>query len=216
LIGIRDEVTQFPHRRRVLWLAGGCALIIVVWLSRSVWLDWPARWLDVGESPEPADVIVVPSGHAYTRIHEAGLLVSHGYARTVFLTTSDEPDQSFLLMGMRVTERDLLARLMARERIPSEIVTLGPAATSTRADSLAFRYYASAKGVHSAILVTSHLHSRRARWAYRRALAGLPVRLITIETPQSDFPVHRWWQTEDGLLNVVTEYLKFGFYLVHY
>ena len=32
----------------------------------------------------------------------------------------------------------------------------------------------------------------------------------------SDYPAVRWWQDEHGLLFVIDEYLKLGFYMTHY
>lgn len=181
-----------------------------------MWLQWPADWLVINERPVQSDVIVVPSGQVHARIPKAAELIHQGYAQALFVTAGGDLDQTFLLMGMRVTDRDVLVRLIARERIPPEMVTMGPHVPSTFADAVVFRDYARAHHTQSAILVTSHLHARRARWTYRRVLAGLPVRLITVDAPQSDFPVDHWWRNEDGLLNVINEYLKIGFYVTHF
>lgn len=192
------------------------AVALLIALTRTAWLPWSASLLVVNEPPGLADVVVVPSGQALTRVPKAAELLRAGHSRTLFTATVGDVDRTLLLMGMRVTDTELLGRLIDRERIPRDTVTIITGVTSTYEDALAFRDYARAHHVRSAILVTSHLHSRRARWTYRRVLAGLPLQLTTVEAPQSDFNADRWWQDEDGLLVVINEYLKFGFYFINY
>jgi uncharacterized SAM-binding protein YcdF (DUF218 family) len=202
-------------RRVVAYAAAAVAIVVAVILSRSVWLVWPGGWLVVNEHPLRSDVIVVPSGHTSWRISKATKLFHDGYASALFTTASGDLDETLLAMGMRITDTDVVEHMLVRKSIPREAITVVAGGTSTYTDALAFREYARTKRVRSAILVTSHLHSRRARWTYERVLPQT-LRLTVIDADQPEFSVDRWWQSENGLLDVVAEYLKLGFYLTHY
>jgi uncharacterized SAM-binding protein YcdF (DUF218 family) len=215
------QVLTPPLRRRRLrrWLqvsAAAAVVIVVAVLTRVTWMPFLATVLTVNDPAASCDVLIVPSGQTLTRVPAAARLLRAGYARSVFAASSGDFEQGFLLMGMHVTDTELVWRVVDRERIPRDAVTVATQVTSTYEDAVAFREYARAHNVRSATIVTSHLHSRRARWTYRRVLRDLPVHLSTVEVPQSDFPVDRWWRSEPGLLTVADEYLKFAFYLTHY
>ena len=203
------------NRGWIKWSAVLLAVLVSVILTRSIWLAWPGEWLYINDAPVRSDVIVVPSGQIHWRIPKAAKLFREGYAPAVFSAASGEPDGTLLLVGMRMPDTEIVTRLLERESVPSGAITVATGVTSTYTDALAFREYVRTHGVQSAILVTSHLHSRRARWTYTRVLPPR-LRLTVIEAEQPDLSVDRWWQTEDGMLDVIAEYLKFGFYLTHY
>jgi uncharacterized SAM-binding protein YcdF (DUF218 family) len=202
-------------RRRLLWLASMLALIALVAVTRSVWLPWPALWLDVSEPVSVSDMIVMPSGQFAARIPKAAELLRHHFGRTLFATSGEGYDATLRVLGIQMTEAELLSRLLASQGIAAKAVTMSIGSHSTYGDAIAFREYVRTTGIHSALIVTSHLHSRRVRWMYRRVLPASFV-LTVIEAPQTDFEVRRWWQYEDGMLAVVNEYLKLAFYVVHY
>jgi uncharacterized SAM-binding protein YcdF (DUF218 family) len=170
----------------------------------------------VTDPPEKADVIFPLSGQTLWRGPKAAQLFQEGYAQRVIVTGKGESDYLLLLLGVRMMDTEVASRLLQRFGIPEEAMVLLNGETSTYEEALLFRDYIRTHPVKSAILVTSHLHSRRARWTFEKMLREEGVKLFVVEAEQPHFPVHRWWQHEDGLITVVNEYLKFAFYLLHY
>ncbi len=69
---------------------------------------------------------------------------------------------------------------------------------------------AAKNGWHSLLLVTDRFHTRR---ALRTFQTMAPNAIIAVSAPDdSRYTPERWWTTEEGLVAVVTELLKLGFY----
>jgi uncharacterized SAM-binding protein YcdF (DUF218 family) len=204
--------------KRRLWLTAA-ALVIVAALgtmSRAFWLPLPARWLYVNDRIEPADLLVILSGNSLWRAKGAARLYREHYAPQIIVNGGDTSEFFELLTGERAYDAELIARVLVRLGVPRDALILSDGVTSTHDEAVAFKEYLRAHPIRRAILVTSHLHSRRARWTFRRALAGTSVEVMAIEADQPDISVHDWWQHPDAALGVLNEYLKFGYYVVHY
>lgn len=202
--------------RRIAWAAAGLLLVVTIAATRSFWLPLPGVWLDVSQNPEPADVIFVLSGHSADRARAAARLYHQRYGSQILVTGSKESDVLLLVTGERILDTEIVARMLARLGVPRSATSLVNDVTSTRDDAEAFKAYVRAHSVRSAIVVTSHLHSRRARWTLRHVVNDSSIRLQLVEADQPDFTPGQWWQDEDGLVTVFNEYLKLGFYRLHY
>jgi uncharacterized SAM-binding protein YcdF (DUF218 family) len=195
------------------------AVLIVAALgivSRSQWLPLPAAWLRVDDPPRPSDVMMVLSGQSLWRARKAAQLFQDKYAPRILVSGGDIDEYFGLLTNEYVYDAELQARVLVRLGVPRDAMVLLNGMKSTHDEALAFTEYARGHPTRSVILVTSHLHSRRARWAFRRALAGTPTHVTAVEADQPDVDVHDWWRHPDASLGLLNEYLKFGYYLVHY
>lgn len=201
-------------RRLLAALMAGVLLTAALVATRSWWLPLPSRWLDVSSSIEPADAIVVMSGNSLARAKAAAKLYREHYASRLLVTGGGESELLLLVTGERLPEVHITGRMLARLGVPLSAITLVSGVTSTSQDGEAISAYVRSHRIRSAIIVTSHLHSRRARLTLGRALAGLPVSIQFVEAEQADFVASRWWHDEDGVITVVNEYLKFGYYLL--
>ena len=200
-------------------LRAAAVLIVVVLMvvaTRSWWLPVPGEWLDVSGPVEPADIIFVLSGQSLWRAKGAARLYQQHYAPHVVASAGNTTDLLLLVTGERITESDALDRMLTRLGVPRDVTTIIGGSTSTREDADVFGRYVRSHHVQSAIVVTSHLHSRRARWTIRRALDDFSIKVQFVEADQPFFTASQWWQNEDGLVTVFGEYLKFAFYLTHY
>jgi len=206
-----------PVKRR-LWLTLAALGIVAVAgiISRAFWLPVPAQWLDVNDRIRPADVMFVLSGNSLWRVKGAALLYRQHYAPQVIVSGGNIDDYFELLTGERAYGAELTGRVLVRLGVPRDALVLINGMKSTHDEALAFRNYVRAHPTRTAILVTSHLHSRRARWMFRRALADTAVDVLVVEADQPDVNVHDWWRHPDAALGVLIEYLKFGYYVVHY
>jgi len=206
---------RFSRRVRIVGITL-LVLLALAALTRATWLPIPARWLVVNDRIEPADVIIVLSGNTLPRAKGAAQLFKDGYGSHVIVNGGRENEYFELLTGERAYDSELTARVLVRLGVPRESLVLNNGMLSTRDEAIAFRQYVATHPVHKAILVTSHLHSRRARWVFRRTLAGTGVDVRAIEVPQADVDVRTWWQNPEAALGVLNEYLKFVYYAVHY
>lgn len=176
----------------------------------------PAKWLVANDRIEPADVIVVLSGNSLARAKGAARLYLEQCAPRLIVNGGNQSEFFELLTGERVHDAELTGRVLVRLGVPRESLVLFNSMSSTRDEAAAFRQYVATHPIRKAILVTSHLHSRRARWIFRRALAGTGVEVTAIDAPQPDVSVDDWWQHPDAALGVLNEYLKFVYYAVKY
>jgi uncharacterized SAM-binding protein YcdF (DUF218 family) len=97
-----------------------------------------------------------------------------------------------------------------------EIIPFEGGVTSTRDEALAFRDYVQEHTVTRAIIVASALQTRRARWIFKRVLAGQPVEVQLVAAPYRGFDETNWWKSERGLIAVNNEFIKLVFYRVVY
>lgn len=203
-------------KRRLVAVLAIAMIIATTGMTSAWWLPLAGQWLDVSEPVEPADIIFVVSGHSLWRAKKAAKLYTQRLAPRVVAAGGGESELLLFVTGERIMDTEISGRILAHLGVPRDSTTLIDGVTSTHDDAEAFRKYVQAHHVRSAIIVTSHLHSRRARWSFRRELRDLPVRMQFVEADQPDVDAARWWQREDGLVTVFNEYVKFAFYLTHY
>jgi uncharacterized SAM-binding protein YcdF (DUF218 family) len=67
-----------------------------------------------------------------------------------------------------------------------------------------------------ATVVTSHYHTRRARWAFSLVLGPRAGQVTFVSAPTDGFTAENWWRRQEGRMAVVGEYLKLAFYAVRY
>jgi uncharacterized SAM-binding protein YcdF (DUF218 family) len=200
-------------RRLRLSVAAVIIVAALAILSRSLWLPLPAKWLQLADAPRPADAMMVLSGQSLWRARKAAQLFHDHYAPRVLVSGGDIDEYFGLLTNERVYDAELQARVLARLGVPRDAMVLVNGMKSTRDEALAFRQYAREHPLRSVILVTSHLHSRRARWAFRHALGGVPIDVMAVEADQPHLNARDWWRHPDAALGVLNEYLKFGYYV---
>jgi uncharacterized SAM-binding protein YcdF (DUF218 family) len=174
-----------------------------------------ADWLDVGRSPQPADVVMLLNGGENTRPFVAAALVRGGWARQVLLAnTLDSPQ---VAAGVVLSDGELNGRVMQYCGLnPRQIVLLDGQAESTFDEARALAAYLEHGPSTRVLLVTDGYHTRRARWVFRRVLGIRAEQLSVVSAPTDLFQNQRWWQTDAGFTAVSSEYLKLGLYHLRY
>jgi uncharacterized SAM-binding protein YcdF (DUF218 family) len=186
-------------------------------------LAWAAaRALVVNVELPHSDALVVLSGSgAYVeRTREAAELFRQGRAPHIVLTNDNS------IGGWSVEQQrnplfvERAAAELKRAGVPPErIVVLPPAVASTYDEATLLRSYAEREGVRSLLVVTSAYHSRRAWWTLRRVFRGsnvaLGIKAVGHGGAESPAP-SRWWWHASGWRSVGGEYVKQGYYWLHY
>jgi len=177
-------------------------LAIVVGLS-AVGIGGVGHWLVVADPLEPAQAIVVISGHLPFRAMEAASIYRQGWAPEVWLTRAIRPAQEEALAQLGIEfirgeayNREVLERLGVSAKA---IRVLKKGVRNTAEEVRAISEELKQVGGNGVIIVTSKPHTRRVR-AIWRALRGDTPEVIVRYAREDPFNPARWWRnTKDAL-----------------
>jgi len=148
-----------------------------------------------------SDVIVAVSGDNGPRTETAVALWKQGYAPLLlFSGAALDPDS--------VSSAELMKRDAIRLGVPAEAILVEPASATTEENARLVAQLMADKGLHTAILVTSPYHQRRASVLFGRTFApnGLAFRNYPARDPAWD--PDRWWMREPSRTLTLVELAK--------
>jgi uncharacterized SAM-binding protein YcdF (DUF218 family) len=173
------------------------------------WFFNAGTLLIAADPPQPSDVIVVLAGNSPDRLRHAEELRQQGLVHLVVVS-----NERVHTHGLETTWLDLYrAGVSAPELPPASLIVLDPPPESTIDEARRAADVLSARGLHSALLVTDAFHSRRASLLFAAAFAhrGLTVR----STPAADYlDLAHWWSHPVAARRVAEEWTKVAVYLV--
>ena len=164
--------------------------------------------LAVSDPLAPADAIVAISGDVSgARVETAIALWKAHYAPVlVFSGASSDPESA--------PSAELMKREAVRAGVPPDAVIVEGASTTTGENAARVAEVMRAQGLHTAILVTSPYHQRRAALLFSRTFspAGLAFRNRPADDPQWD--ANTWWTREPSRTLTMVELAKLGALIV--
>lgn len=190
-------------------LVFGLLLLCTAWL----WLPFLGSWLLLPSQTVQkgrADVIVVLGGGGPERLMQGIELYKQGLAPQLWVTG----DMPFSQMT-NFTEGELAQRFAIEQGVPFGSIRL-LATTSTWKDGQEIAAALQRMGARQVLVVTSWYHSRRAVCVLKRHLAGTQIVVFYHAPPIHTAGPEYWWQQEEGLVNVINEWFKFGLYWAKY
>ncbi len=201
-------------KRSVTWL-GLLVLLALGVSSRDAILPGMSSWLDVGESPDCADHVLILPGDESLRPLVGAAIYNSGLARDVLVpktrVSADEKD------GISLPTNEIVRRVLRHRGIPDEkILPLPGASRTTFDDARALAAYLESRPHDTVIVITNAFHSRRTRYIFRQVLGPMSDRLRFVAAPNPGFADDNWWQTRSGARIVLSENLKLAFYRVRY
>ena len=173
------------------------------------------HFLSVDDTLSPADAVVVLGGEEsnFFRTQQAIRLFEEGYAPVVVFSGGTLEDA-----GIACSSAQLSLEAAQQLGLPGEAVMIAPEAQSTYDEAVNLNQLVQQHDWHSLIVVTDLFHTRRAALTFRTLFdqdhPGVTIYLSAPPDPRYD--AARWWQTEQGLIAVLTEVLKLGFYWANY
>jgi uncharacterized SAM-binding protein YcdF (DUF218 family) len=181
-------------------------------------LPLAGRVLQVEDSLQRSDAILVFAGTFAERPLEACDLYHDGYAPIVVLTR-EAPDGGQAALARRAIafedRADLARSLLVRLGVPlSAIVTLNKPHDSTLDEARSFAGLVRSRGWRRVIVVTSKMHTRRARLALERELRGTDVTVLMRASRYDTADPAHWWRRRADVRSMVFELEKFLAYLV--
>lgn len=163
--------------------------------------------LAVSDPLVKSDVIVAVSGDTGPRTETAVSLWKQGLAPLlIFSGASLDPDS--------VSSAEIMKREAVRLGVPANAILLEPSSATTEENAKLTAQLMKERGLHTAILVTSPYHQRRASVLFERAFAplGLVFRNHPAEDPSWD--PNRWFLHEPSRTLTLVELAKLGAALV--
>lgn len=166
------------------------------------------RWLVVDDPLHKADVIAVLSGNMPRRALEAAQVYRQGYADEMWLTHSSEPGATLAELSIPFEGEDFYDKqILMHQGVPeSAIHVLDPPIVNTADEMKTIGDTLRARNLHTVILVTSKVHTRRVRTLWNRISADDGTALVHGVSGDAFDPVH-WWRTTRDALDVVREIL---------
>lgn len=160
-------------------------------------------WLVVADPLEPAQVIVVLSGHLPFRAMEAASLYKAGWAPEVWVTRGVAPEEAAALerLGIEMGGEELYNRqVLERLGVPSGAIRLlSDGVQNTVEEVRLVARELRQMGGGRAILVTSKPHSRRVRATWRALVGDLPRAVVRYASEDPHQPGRWWRKTRDAL-----------------
>ena len=160
-------------------------------------------WLAVEDPLEKVDAIVAISGDTGARADTAITLWKAGWAPIiVFSGAAIDPES--------VSSAEIMRREALRQGVPESAVLAEGASTTTEENAAEVAKLMAGRKLHSAILVTSPYHQRRAAFEFHRAFD--PRGLVFRNHPASDpeWNAFLWWRQEPVRSRTLLELVKLG------
>jgi uncharacterized SAM-binding protein YcdF (DUF218 family) len=187
----------------------------LLYATRGYSLSAAARFLDVGEPPQPADCVLVLGGGSNTRPFVGAALLKAGLAKKVLLPTVQLSVEA--QDGLIPPDHELIEQALRHRGVPNEAIVRLPHACATTFDEAeALREYLEDAPATSVTVVTTTHHTRRAQWIFRRVLGDKANVLRFVSAPTDGFDASNWWRYEEGCAAYLSEYVKLAFYLWQY
>jgi uncharacterized SAM-binding protein YcdF (DUF218 family) len=157
--------------------------------------------LDVEDPLKAADVIVALSGDTGARTETAVAIWKRGYAPLIIFAGSSEDPNS-------VASGELMKRDAIALGVPDKAILVEPSSSTTQENAREVATLMKARGLASAILVTSPYHQRRASNLFGREFA--PAGLVFTNYPARDpqWDPNTWWVREPSRTLTVVELAK--------
>ncbi len=202
-------------RRRLIAAVVLVGVLALLYALRAHLLPLAAYWLDVGEKPRQADYVLVLGGDGNARPFAAAAFLKAGLARQALVCcpapSADVED------GILPPDGELAVEVLSSRGIaPENIVRLGKEVGSTHDEARALASFLVWHPGARVLVPTSDFHTRRARWVFRRILGRQADHVTFVSLPSDGFRMETWWRTDQGFSAIVSENLKFAFYLVRY
>jgi uncharacterized SAM-binding protein YcdF (DUF218 family) len=161
------------------------------------------HYLEVADPLAKADAIVAISGDTGFRAVTAIGLWKQGYAPLlIFSGGSQDPDS--------VASAELMKRRAVAAGVPATAISVEGASATTEENAARVAELMSARGLRSAILVTSPYHQRRAAILFAREFdrEGLQLRNHPADDPEWD--PNLWWTRDQSRRLTLIELAKLG------
>jgi uncharacterized SAM-binding protein YcdF (DUF218 family) len=194
--------------RRLFWLLGFCALVLIFALFRVDILSALARAWIVNEPAAKPGALVVLAGKVDCRPFAAARLYREGKAPLVVVTVAELTPTAKL--GLAKPEIAVTCEALLSQGVPADAIQIvGTNLTSLAAESQAVIAWARTAEVRSLLVPTDPFNTRRARRAFAKALRGGATEVSVAPIEMRGYRPSDWWRHEEGLIDFQNEVTRF-------
>ena len=192
------------RRRWPLWLS----LLGLLIIGSAITFVRIGQWLVVQDPLLQATAIAVLSGGMPGRALEAARIYKQGYASRVWLTHSTEPGATMEKLSVSyVGEEEYDRQILIHEGVPAtSIEIIDPPIVNTADEMQTIGAALRKQPLHTVILVTSPVHTRRAKALWNRLARNDGVAIVR-PVSDDDYDAAHWWRNTRDALDVVREVL---------
>ncbi len=174
---------------------GAVIVVAVALLGPGVLLDTPQP------PPRASDAIVVISGdEQMARFQEGVNLYQRGLGKYLVFSGA--------AFDNGTSNADVMRDLAIKRGVPELAILEEPLGEDTWGNAVHTRQVLEQENLHSAILVTSPYHARRAKLTFDAAYAGSGITLAVHAAPDSQWRKLSWWQAPETRRLTFTELQK--------
>jgi len=186
---------------QILRIVLGTGLVTILALVvPGVLLDTPQP------APKASDAIVVISGdEQMARFQEGVNLYQRGLGQYLVFSGAAYDNGT--------SNADVMRALAVKRGVPAGAILEESQGEDTWGNAVYTRQVLEGHGLHSAILVTSPYHARRARLTFDAAYAGSGIALMVHAAPDSQWRKLAWWQQPETRRLTFTELQKLAYIL---
>jgi hypothetical protein len=170
------------------------------------------------------EFVVLLMGAPTTRPIKAASLINSGTAKYVIMS---EVEPNALQEAHLIPTETLLAQEALRKNGVTEkqmqVIGLPARVSSTFEEAKAVRRYLETEILSGRLraetkflIVTSWYHTERAKWIFMQVLPEALQNFSMVAASEPKFSPDDWWLSEDGLIVVFEEFIKWGRYLMKY
>src|SRR3954454_14336461 len=180
---------------------GSMLLVAIAMLAPGLVLDTPQP------PPQPSDAIVVISGdEQMARFQEGVSLYQRGMGKYLVFSGA--------AFDNGTSNADVMRDLAVQRGVPDEAILEEPLGEDTWGNAVYTLQVLEQHDLHSAILVTSPYHARRAKLTFDAAYGGSGIQLKVHAAPDSQWRKLSWWQQSETRRLTFTELQKLAYIVV--
>ncbi len=181
-------------------VVGASLVIAAALIAPGIVLDTPQP------APKASDAIVVISGDEQMARFQEGLnLYQRGLGQYLVFSGAAYDNGT--------SNADVMRALAVKRGVPAGAILEESQGEDTWGNAVYTRQVLEDHGLHSAILVTSPYHARRARLTFDAAYAGSGIALMVHAAPDSQWRKLSWWQQPETRRLTFTELQKLAYIL---
>jgi len=208
----KERINMRKLVRRILII---CVALVLLYITRGIWLRGVGHFLCVETPVKKADVIYVFAGNTRERSLRAARLFDEGYAKKI-VVSGELISENLKALNLFINEARVTARALEIRGVPRKNIVIVEHSTSTLEELLLLRDYMEKNKLRSVILVSSPFHMRRVVMAAHKVFAQSDYTLYFTAAHPSITDLDNWWKEETDLITVQTEYIKLGLYFIKY
>ncbi len=185
------------------FLVGMLVGVLVTVGSGIAGLALVGHYLAIEDELAKADAIIVISGDTGARAATAIDLWKQGFAPVIVFSGAAIDPAS-------VSSAEIMRREALRQGVPESATVIEPASTDTEQNATEVAKLMVARKMHSAILVTSPFHQRRAALLFTRAFEPAGLVLRNYPARDAEWDPTFWWRREPLRSRTALELAKLG------